>query len=40
VQQFMSKWAGSTVTEVGASHSVYVSRAEAVAAFVDQATHA
>lgn len=40
VQQFMSERAGSTVTEVGASHSVYVSKPEAVAALVEQAAHA
>ncbi len=40
VQQFMSKRAGSTVTEVDASHSVYVSKPDAVAAFVEQAAHA
>lgn len=40
VQQFMSERAGSTVTEVDSSHSVYVSRPEAVAAFVEQAAHA
>lgn len=40
VQQFMSERAGSTVTEVDGSHSVYVSKPDAVAAFVEQAAHA
>ena len=36
-QQLMSKRAGSTVSEVKASHSVYVSKPEAVAAIIDKA---
>ena len=36
-QQKMAKRAGSTITEVAASHSVYVSQAKAVAAFIDKA---
>ena len=36
-QQFMSKRAGSTVVEVKGSHSVYVSKPEAVAALIDKA---
>ena len=36
-QQFMSKRAGSTVSEVKGSHSVYVSKPEAVAALIDKA---
>ena len=36
-QRLMSKRAGSTVVEVAGSHSIYVSRPDAVAAIVDQA---
>ena len=36
-QQFMSKRAGATVTEVRGSHAVYVSKAEAVVALIKQA---
>jgi len=36
-QQFMSKRAGSTVVETKGSHSVYVSKPEAVAALIDKA---
>ena len=36
-QRFMSERAGSTVVEVQGSHSVYVSRPEAVAALIEQA---
>jgi len=36
-QRFMSKRAGSTVTEVPASHAVYVSQPAAVAALIEQA---
>jgi pimeloyl-ACP methyl ester carboxylesterase len=36
-QQLMSKRAGSTVVEVKGSHSVYVSKPEAVAALIDRA---
>src|SRR4249920_1050139 len=36
-QQSMSKRAGSTVVEVKASHAVYVSQPEAVAALIDKA---
>jgi pimeloyl-ACP methyl ester carboxylesterase len=36
-QQFMSKRAGSTVSEVKGSHAVYVSKPEAVAALIDKA---
>ena len=36
-QQFMSKRAGSTVSEVKGSHAVYVSRPEAVAALIEKA---
>jgi len=36
-QQFMSKRAGSTVVEAKGSHSVYVSKPEAVAALIDKA---
>ena len=39
VQHFMSERAGSTVTHVDASHSVYVSKPDAVAEFIEQATH-
>ena len=35
--QFMSKRAGSTVSEVKGSHAVYVSKPEAVAALIDKA---
>ncbi len=38
-QRFMSKRAGSTVTEVPGSHAVYVSQPAAVAAFIEQAAH-
>jgi len=36
-QRFMSKRAGSTVSEVKGSHAVYVSKPEAVAAIIDKA---
>jgi len=36
-QQFMSRRAGSTVVEVGASHAVYVSKPDAVAALIERA---
>jgi pimeloyl-ACP methyl ester carboxylesterase len=36
-QQFMSQRAGSTVVEVPGSHSIYVSRPDAVAALIEQA---
>jgi len=36
-QQFLSKRAGSTVVEVSGSHAVYVSKREAVTAFIEQA---
>ena len=36
-QRMMSKRAGSTVTEVAASHSVYISQPEAVASFIEKA---
>jgi len=36
-QQFMSKRAGSTVVETKGSHSVYVSKPEAVAGLIDKA---
>src|SRR6202158_4371208 len=36
-QRFMSKRAGSTVTEVPGSHAVYVSQPAAVAAFIERA---
>ena len=36
-QRFMSKRAGATVVEVKASHAVYVSKPEAVAALIEQA---
>ena len=36
-QRFMSKRAGSTVSEVKGSHAIYVSQPEAVAALVEQA---
>ena len=36
-QQFMSNRAGSTVVEVQGSHSIYVSRPDAVAALIEQA---
>src|SRR6266851_933234 len=38
-QRFMSKRAGSTVTEVPGSHAVYVSQPAAVAAFIEQAAN-
>jgi pimeloyl-ACP methyl ester carboxylesterase len=38
-QQFMSQRAGSQVVEVPASHSVYVSQPEAVAALIEEAGH-
>jgi pimeloyl-ACP methyl ester carboxylesterase len=38
-QQFMSQRAGSNVVEVPASHSVYVSQPEAVAALIEKAGH-
>jgi pimeloyl-ACP methyl ester carboxylesterase len=36
-QQFMSRRARSTVSEVKGSHAVYVSKPEAVAALIDKA---
>jgi len=36
-QRAMSKRAGSTVAEVKASHSVYVSQPQAVASFIEKA---
>ena len=36
-QRLMSRRAGSTVVEVPGSHSVYVSRPDAVAAIIDKA---
>ena len=39
MQQFMCERAGSTATEVDSSHSVYVSKPDAVAAFVEEAAH-
>jgi pimeloyl-ACP methyl ester carboxylesterase len=39
-QRFMSQRAGSTVVEVAASHSVYVSQPAAVAALIEQAASA
>ncbi len=36
-QRFMSERAGSTVVEVAASHSVYVSQPDPVAALIEQA---
>jgi len=36
-QQFMSRRAGSTVVEVRASHAVYVSKPDAVAALIERA---
>ena len=36
-QQFMSNRAGSKVVEVQGSHSIYVSRPDAVAALIEQA---
>jgi pimeloyl-ACP methyl ester carboxylesterase len=39
VQQFMCERAGATVTRVDSSHSVYVSKPDVVAAFVEQAAH-
>jgi pimeloyl-ACP methyl ester carboxylesterase len=38
-QRFMSKRAGSTVTEVPGSHAVYVSQPAAVAAFIERAAN-
>ena len=39
-QRAMSKRAGSTVTEIAASHCVYVSQPAAVAALIKQAASA
>jgi pimeloyl-ACP methyl ester carboxylesterase len=39
-QQVMSKRAGSTVVEVKGSHSIYVSKPEAVAALIEKAANA
>src|SRR6266446_6288545 len=39
-QRFMSKRAGSTVTEVPGSHAIYVSQPTAIAAFIEQAARA
>ena len=39
-QQMMSERAGSTVVEVAASHSIYVSQPEAVAAIIEKAASA
>jgi pimeloyl-ACP methyl ester carboxylesterase len=36
-QRFMSQRAGATVIEVAGSHSIYVSRPDAVAALIEQA---
>ena len=36
-QRFMSKRAGATVVEVPGSHSIYVSRPDAVAALIERA---
>jgi hypothetical protein len=36
-QQFMSQRAGSTVTEVGGSHAIYVSNPQAVADIIEEA---
>ena len=36
-QRFMAKRAGATVTEIAASHSVYVSKPNAVAALIERA---
>ena len=36
-QRFMSKRAGSTIVEANGSHSIYVSKPEAVAALIEQA---
>ena len=36
-QRFMSKRAGATVIEAEGSHSIYVSKPDAVAAFIKQA---
>ena len=36
-QQFMSRRAGSTVREVGGSHSIYVSNPQAVADIIEEA---
>lgn len=38
LQRFMSKRAGSKVVEVKGSHAIYVSKPEAVAAIIEQAT--
>jgi len=38
-QRIMSKRAGSTVAEVAASHAVYVSQPESVAAFIERAAN-
>jgi hypothetical protein len=37
-QQFMSRRAGSTVREVGGSHAIYVSKPQAVADIIKEAT--
>jgi pimeloyl-ACP methyl ester carboxylesterase len=39
-QRFTSELAGATVTEVAASHSVYLSQPAAVAALIEQAATA
>ena len=39
-QQFMSKRAGSTVVEASGSHSIYVSKPDAVAALIEKAAKA
>jgi pimeloyl-ACP methyl ester carboxylesterase len=39
-QQFMAKRAGATITETAASHSVYVSQPNAVAALIEKAAKA
>jgi pimeloyl-ACP methyl ester carboxylesterase len=39
-QQFMAKRAGSTVSEVGGSHAIYVSNAKAVASLIENAASA
>jgi pimeloyl-ACP methyl ester carboxylesterase len=39
-QQFMAKRAGATITETAASHSVYVSQPNAVAALIEKAARA
>jgi pimeloyl-ACP methyl ester carboxylesterase len=38
-QRFMSKRAGSTVTEVAGSHAIYVSQPDAVAALIETAVN-